>query len=495
MVLVGSASDSEPLRPLADVLRKALGPALHSLHWNGNPERTNVILGPHWQRLFGPEATRETIGGAGVFFPPGAFGQANLDAADRIVARIHSWVSSGQRIVELYAGCGPIGLGLLARSAGVTFVESAPASVRGLALGLAERPEAERARAKSVAADAGSVPELLRGADLVIADPPRSGIDAAALDALAASPPRALIYLSCDLGTFETQAERLTREGAAARRARRLRPLPEHRARRDARAVRAELARGALPRFEMRAVPLRREEREPRRDRRREPERPDEERARHRGGRIEAEEVQHRRSDRDRRSGGHREAPEPDAVGDDGVADAEPLPEQERGRWSAASTPDQSIATAVRRLIATIAAPSLPIAPAAKPGVMPCHAKQPRAPRRARGTRRGPRRSPGRNTRQLKTPSDPAEHDAEVGDDHERGADVEVERHRLPRHRGERVAEAAHQEEAEAEDELRKAARARREQQHARAHDEAHEDEGRTAEDGEDPHPVLLPSG
>jgi 23S rRNA (uracil1939-C5)-methyltransferase len=213
VVLVGNAPEPEPLRRLADVLRKALGPALHSLHWNGNPERTNVILGPHWQRFFGPEATRETIGGAGVFFPPGAFGQANLDVADRIVARIHSWVSSGQRIVELYAGCGPIGLGLLARSASVTFVESAPASVRGLELGLAERPEAERARARSVAADAGRVPELLRGADLVIADPPRSGIDAAALDALAGAPPRALIYLSCDLGMFETQAQRLAREG------------------------------------------------------------------------------------------------------------------------------------------------------------------------------------------------------------------------------------------------------------------------------------------
>jgi tRNA/tmRNA/rRNA uracil-C5-methylase (TrmA/RlmC/RlmD family) len=63
-----------------------------------------------------------------------------------------------------------------------------------------------------VAADAGRVPELVRDADVVIADPPRSGIDAAALEALLASPPRALIYLSCDLGTFEAQAARLQRE-------------------------------------------------------------------------------------------------------------------------------------------------------------------------------------------------------------------------------------------------------------------------------------------
>ena len=57
------------------------------------------------------------------------------------------------------------------------------------------------------------MPELLREADVVIADPPRSGVDSAALDALVAAPPRTLIYVSCDLGTFEVQAARLRREG------------------------------------------------------------------------------------------------------------------------------------------------------------------------------------------------------------------------------------------------------------------------------------------
>jgi tRNA/tmRNA/rRNA uracil-C5-methylase (TrmA/RlmC/RlmD family) len=213
VVLVGNAKKPEPLAPLAEAMERTLGPVLHSLHWNGNPDRTNVILGPHWRRLHGPEAVRETIGGAAVFFPPGAFGQANLDLADRIVERVHAWVPARARVVELYAGCGPIGLGLLPRSASVTFVESAPASVRGLELGLAERPPGEGARARSVAADAGSVPELVRDADVVIVDPPRSGIDGAALDALVAAPPRTLIYLSCDLGTFEVQAARLQREG------------------------------------------------------------------------------------------------------------------------------------------------------------------------------------------------------------------------------------------------------------------------------------------
>jgi 23S rRNA (uracil1939-C5)-methyltransferase len=214
VVLVGNAHEAEPLLPLAEALRKELGGALHSLFWNGNPARTNVILGPLWERLAGPDAVREQIGGAGVFFPPGAFGQANLDLADRIVERIHGWVPAGARVVELYAGCGPIGLGLLARSRALAFVESAPEAVAGLRMGLAARPEAERERALVLSGDAAAAAGLLPEAEIVIADPPRSGIDEAALAALCAAPPRRLVYLSCDLASFEAQAARLLAGGA-----------------------------------------------------------------------------------------------------------------------------------------------------------------------------------------------------------------------------------------------------------------------------------------
>ena len=198
---------------MAEALRKELGDALHSLFWNGNPERTNVILGPLWERLVGPEAVRERIGGADVFFPPGAFGQANLALADRIVERIHAWIPDGARVVELYAGCGPIGLGLLARSRSLAFVESGEAAVRGLRMGLSERPAEERARALVLSGEAADAAGLLPEAEVVIADPPRSGIDGAALDALCSAPPERLVYLSCDLGSFEAQAARLLADG------------------------------------------------------------------------------------------------------------------------------------------------------------------------------------------------------------------------------------------------------------------------------------------
>jgi tRNA/tmRNA/rRNA uracil-C5-methylase (TrmA/RlmC/RlmD family) len=56
---------------------------------------------------------------------------------------------------------------------------------------------------------------VLRGAEVVIADPPRKGLDAAILDALCADPPRRFVYLSCDLDSFQRDAVRLVASGRA----------------------------------------------------------------------------------------------------------------------------------------------------------------------------------------------------------------------------------------------------------------------------------------
>jgi 23S rRNA (uracil1939-C5)-methyltransferase len=209
VVLVGNAADPAPLAPLASALESLLAAELHSLWWNGNPDRTNVILGPHWRRLRGPETVRERIGGAHVFFPPGAFGQSHLELADRLVEQVHAWIPEQQRVLEFYAGCGPIGLGLLARSREVVFNEVSPAALEGLALGLAARPDAERAKARLLPGEAGAAASALAACDVAIADPPRQGLDADLLEALVARPPERLIYASCDATTFLAQARSL----------------------------------------------------------------------------------------------------------------------------------------------------------------------------------------------------------------------------------------------------------------------------------------------
>ncbi len=102
------------------LIQERLGSDLHSLWFNANLERSNVILGPDFTNWCGPESVVERFGGAAVHYPPGAFGQNNLDIAQRIVGHVRDQIPQGASVAEFYAGVGAIGLSILdpcARSA------------------------------------------------------------------------------------------------------------------------------------------------------------------------------------------------------------------------------------------------------------------------------------------------------------------------------------------------------------------------------------------
>lgn len=208
-VLVENATAPDAVAHLADPLREALGDRLHSLWWNGNADRTNAILGPHWRRLHGPDVIWEAPGGCEIAFPPGAFGQSQPDLADAIARRVQASVPDDARVLELYAGCGPLGVGLLARAAEVVFNEVNEASLAGLNRSLEARPAAERARARVLAGTAEAHVSAIAEADCVVLDPPRKGLATPVLEALVACPPRRLVWVSCGLEAFLDQATAL----------------------------------------------------------------------------------------------------------------------------------------------------------------------------------------------------------------------------------------------------------------------------------------------
>jgi len=213
VVLVANDTTHEALDETAAALRLALGQHVHSLWWNGNTSRGNAILGRTWHRWAGPEATCEPIGGARVFYPPGAFGQANLPLADRLIALVHDWVPAGSRVLELHAGVGAIGLGLAARGHAVVFNEVASSSLVGLRLGIdALAPEAQ-SRTAVRAGPAADHLDAIAEADVVVCDPPRRGLDEPLLARLVARPPARLVIVSCNPESFLREAATLTADG------------------------------------------------------------------------------------------------------------------------------------------------------------------------------------------------------------------------------------------------------------------------------------------
>ena len=196
-----------------DLIRERLGNELHSLWFNPHCERSNTILGAEFHNWCGPASVIERFGGAAVHFPPGAFGQNNLDIAERIIEHVRTQVPQGARLTEFYAGVGAIGLSLLSRVREIRMNEVSPNSLAGLALGLAGLDPADRARVEVVPGPAGEAIPAASDVDVVVADPPRKGLDGKLLEYLAERPPERFVYVSCGLESFLDDTARLTSPG------------------------------------------------------------------------------------------------------------------------------------------------------------------------------------------------------------------------------------------------------------------------------------------
>jgi 23S rRNA (uracil-5-)-methyltransferase RumA len=215
VVLVGNCQHIDPLSPFFAQLRADAPDGLHSLVFNGHPERSNAVFGPHWHIHSGEPYLVDETGGAAVYYPPGAFSQANPLLFDRLVGEIHDWVGTGAHLVELYCGVGAIGLGLAARAQHVVFNEISPRSLDGLGRGLRElaRLHSSLPPIDVIPGDAAAALALVGSATTVIVDPPRKGLEPTVLAGLCERRPRRLVYVSCGFSAFKRDAGTLVRAG------------------------------------------------------------------------------------------------------------------------------------------------------------------------------------------------------------------------------------------------------------------------------------------
>jgi tRNA/tmRNA/rRNA uracil-C5-methylase (TrmA/RlmC/RlmD family) len=93
------------------------------------------------------------------------------------------------------------------------FNEVSAESLRGLALGIAALPAADRERAQVASGPSAEHAGLVESADVVIADPPRKGLDREVRDALTATPPGRFVYVACGFESFLADATALLASG------------------------------------------------------------------------------------------------------------------------------------------------------------------------------------------------------------------------------------------------------------------------------------------
>jgi 23S rRNA (uracil1939-C5)-methyltransferase len=231
VVMVANSALAKPMAACLDLIRERLGSELHSLWFNANVQSSNTILGPDFHRWCGPASVVENFGGAAVHYPPGAFGQNNLDVAQDIIEHVRRRIPPGARVAEFYAGVGAIGLSVLAGVSQIRMNEVSLHSLHGLDLGLQDLDPIVRAKIVVVPGPAAAAYLTASGTQVAIADPPRKGLDPKLTEHLSEQPPERFIYVSCGLESFINDTARLTSKGKlrlASLCAFNLLPLTEH---------------------------------------------------------------------------------------------------------------------------------------------------------------------------------------------------------------------------------------------------------------------------
>jgi 23S rRNA (uracil1939-C5)-methyltransferase len=213
VVLVANSATAAPLAGCLELIRAELGGELHSLWFNAHCDRSNSILGAHFERWCGPDTVVEHFGGTAVHYPPGAFGQSNLEVAQSIIEHLRAQIPQGACVAEFYAGVGAIGLSVIDRLRELRLNESNPHALRGLEEGLAGLEPMQRAKVVLMPGPAAAMQAAAEGADVVIVDPPRKGLESQLAQCLAERPPQRLLYVSCSLDSLRADIARLTSRG------------------------------------------------------------------------------------------------------------------------------------------------------------------------------------------------------------------------------------------------------------------------------------------
>jgi 23S rRNA (uracil1939-C5)-methyltransferase len=158
-----------------------------------------------------PEGAARVLAGSPDAYPAAVFEQVHPAMGDRVRRYAVGALGSltGRRVWDLYAGIGET-TSLLVE--GGAMVESVERDHR--AVGLARPADPGRVRQHVGAAE--EVVGRLGPADLVITNPPRTGMDARVIQAIRNASPGRMVYISCDPATLARDLSRLLAPGLAS---------------------------------------------------------------------------------------------------------------------------------------------------------------------------------------------------------------------------------------------------------------------------------------
>lgn len=204
VTLVTETADLPRQADLVERLRLEL-PEMSGLSVNVNPLKTPLIFGERTFSLWGSESMNESLGDLNFTLSPRAFFQLNPEQTVKLyeTVRTAAALTGTETVVDAYCGTGTIGLWLAPHAAEVRGIEVIPEAVEDAAR------NAERNSRDNAEFFAGEAEDLLPrwvregfSPDVIVADPPRTGLDRRFLDTVLRTKPKRFVYVSCNPSTL-----------------------------------------------------------------------------------------------------------------------------------------------------------------------------------------------------------------------------------------------------------------------------------------------------
>jgi 23S rRNA (uracil1939-C5)-methyltransferase len=203
-------------------LGSVVGPD-ESLLWTRLAGVAETTQGGETELIVGPARLREELGGLRLAISSQAFFQTNTEMAEQLygIATEFAGFSGFERLYDLYCGIGTIGLLMAPRVAEVWGMELADEAIAD-AIANARANEIDNAHFNAGDVRVG-LRELVGTAgrpDVLVVDPPRSGLSQKVVRRIIEAAPKRIVYVSCNPTTLAPNAAQLSEAGYQLRRVR-----------------------------------------------------------------------------------------------------------------------------------------------------------------------------------------------------------------------------------------------------------------------------------
>ncbi|MGG4492434.1 23S rRNA (uracil(1939)-C(5))-methyltransferase RlmD [Brevibacillus reuszeri] len=204
LTLVTATNEIPRVKELVMELRSRL-PELVSIVQNVNAQKTSVIFGDTTRELWGRPYIAEKLGELSFDLSARAFFQLNPEQTHKLYDEVKkaAGLTGSELLLDLYCGTGTISLWLAPFAREVRGIELIPEAVEDA------RKNAERNQAANAQFHVGRAEVLMpkwakQGVkpDVIVVDPPRTGLDDALIRSLLEVMPKKIVYVSCNPSTL-----------------------------------------------------------------------------------------------------------------------------------------------------------------------------------------------------------------------------------------------------------------------------------------------------